>query len=58
MKKSFFKHYIQRYLEDQKEFLDLDIEDMVFSDYDETIIGENGKKYVISRNKFSLGKFA
>ena len=52
VKKSFFKHYIQRYLEDQKEFLDLDIEDMVFSDYDETIIGENGKKYVISRNKF------
>lgn len=52
VKKSFFKHYIQRYLEDQKEFLDLDIEDMIFSDYDETIIGENGKKYVISRNKF------
>ena len=52
VKKSFFKHYIQRYLEDQKEFLDLDIEDMVFSDYEETIIGENGKKYVISRNKF------
>ena len=52
VKKSFFKHYIQRYLEDQKDFLDLDIEDMVFSDYDETIIGENGKKYVISRNKF------
>ena len=52
VKKSFFKHYIQRYLEDQKEFLDLDIEDMVFSDYDETIISENGKKYVISRNKF------
>ena len=52
VKKSFFKHYIQRYLEDQKEFLDLDIEDMVFSDYDETILGENGKKYVISRNKF------
>lgn len=52
VKKSFFKHYIQRYLEDQKEFLDLDIEDMVFSDYDETVIGENGKKYVISRNKF------
>ena len=52
VKKSFFKHYIQRYLEDQKEFLDLDIEDMVFSDYDETIIGENGKKYVVSRNKF------
>ena len=52
VKKSFFKHYIQRYLEDQKDFLDLDIEDMVFSDYDETIIGENGKKDVISRNKF------
>ena len=52
VKKSFFKHYIQRYLEDQKEFLDLDIEDMIFSDYDETIISENGKKYVISRNKF------
>ena len=52
VKKSFFKHYIQRYLEDQKEFLDLDIEDMIFSDYDETIIDENGKKHVISRNKF------
>ena len=52
VKKSFFKHYVQRYLEDQKEFLELDIEDMIFSDYDETIIGENGKKYTISRNKF------
>lgn len=52
VKKSFFKHYIQRFLEDEPEFLELDIEDMVFSDYDEEFIGEDGKKYIISRNKF------
>ena len=52
VKKSFFKHYIQRFLEDEPEFLQLDIEDMIFSDYDEEIIGEDGKKYIISRNKF------
>ena len=52
VKKSFFKHYVQRYLEDCPEFLELDIEKMVFSDYDEEIIGLDGKKYVISRNAF------
>lgn len=52
VKKSFFKHYIQRYLEDQKEFLDLDVEKMIFTDYDEEIIGDDKKKYIISRNEF------
>lgn len=52
VKKSFFKHYVQRFLEDEPEFLQLDIEDMIFSDYDEEIIGDDGKKHVISRNKF------
>ena len=52
VKKSFFKHYIQRYLEDCPEFLDLDVEKMIFSDYDEEIIGDDGKKYIVSHNAF------
>ena len=52
VKKSFFKHYVQRYLEDSPEFLDLDVEKMIFDDYDEEIIGDDGKKYVISHNAF------
>ena len=52
VKKSFFKHYVQRYLEDQKEFLDLDVEEMIFDDYDEVVYDKDGKKFVISRNKF------
>ena len=37
VKKSFFKHYVQRYLEDCPEFINLDIEKMIFSDYDEEV---------------------
>ena len=52
VKKSFFKHYVQRYLEDCQEFLEMDVEKMIFDDYDEEIIGDDGKKYIIPRNAF------
>ena len=49
--KSFMKHYIASFLKSQSDFINLDLEALMFEDYEETILDANGKKFLITRNK-------
>ena len=51
VRKSFLKHYIISWLTDSEEFENLDLEAMLFDDYDERI-EDNGTTFIIHRNKF------
>ena len=52
VRKSFLKHYMIAWLTDSDEFLGLDLEQMLFDDYEEIVKDDNGDEYIIYRNKF------
>lgn len=46
-RKSFFKHYIAAYIKSTKKFIEMDLEDILFDDYEENVEG-----HIIYRNRF------
>lgn len=47
VRKSFLKHYITAWIKDSEDFLNLDIMNMIFDDYEEDIEG-----HIVTRNRF------